>query len=291
MGICILGMGDCNTPSSTDISHITNNETNINNSIKNLISQNCKMNSDQDNTINIVGSTVAKLTASQKNSLKGLCIMQSVLDSTVSNEVQQKLLDAIKSNVETTGGFLGSPASNNTVSKSLSDNKNNINNTKFNEVSKDCILNTKQRNLLNIIGSSVSDSTIDQVNESFMKCLSQHSDVTHVSSDMLADTKLSTDNQAATSGGDLGKSVGDAAKGIGAGIGDAAKGVGAGVGDGAKGAGTGLGNVISAYTWPIAICCIVCVISLMVVAYMMLSNPEAVGSLANTASQQYKKLG
>ena len=27
MGVCILGMGDCNTETSTDISNITNNDT------------------------------------------------------------------------------------------------------------------------------------------------------------------------------------------------------------------------------------------------------------------------
>ena len=224
MGICILGIGDCGTTTSTDISNITNNDTTINNSIKNIINQSCNMDTVQSNVMNIIGSTVKKLNATQKNSIEGMCIMQSVLDSSVSASVQQNLLDKIKSNVETNGALLGSPASNNTVIKSVTTNKNDIDNSKFNEVTKNCILNTKQSNLLNIIGSNVEDSNIDQANAAFMKCLSKHSDTTKITASALADTKYDTDNTAKTSGGDVLKSGGELAKGIGSGIGSALSG-------------------------------------------------------------------
>jgi hypothetical protein len=44
---------------------------------------------------------------------------------------------------------------------------------KFNEISKACILNIKQSNLLNIIDPNVEDTTTDQANEA-LEVLSQH---------------------------------------------------------------------------------------------------------------------
>lgn len=230
MGICILGMGDCNTETSTDISNITNNNTDINNSLKNQINQDCSQQVSQSNIINIVGSTVKKLTALQKNSIQSICIMQSILKSNVSVDVVNKLLDKIKNNVETKGSMLGSPASNKTIIKNMMTNKTNIDNSKFNEISKKCIMGLKQANLLNIIGSNIEDTTTDQANQAFLKCLSQHSDDTKISAEALNDTSHETDNTSKTKGGDVGESIGAAAEGVGKGVGAAGKGIGEGIG-------------------------------------------------------------
>ena len=229
MGMCFLGMGECTSTNKVDISDITNNDTNIDNSIKNIINQNCTMSGNQSNTINIVGSTVKKLSATQKNSLDSMCIMQSILSSKVSSDVTNKLLDKVKENLETTGAVLGSPSSNETISKKLTTNKTNVNNSKFNEISKNCIMSIDQKNLLNIIGSNVEDTTTDQANAGFLKCMSQHSDDTGISAAALSDTKNESDITSKAAGGDVGKSVGEAAKGIGEGVSDAAKGIGEGV--------------------------------------------------------------
>jgi hypothetical protein len=239
MGICIFGQGDCQTHTSTDISDITNNDTNINNSIKNLINQNCNTDTLQSNTINIIGSNVKKLSATQKNSIESMCILQTVLKSNVSSSVIDNLLNKLKNNVETSGALLGSPASNDTIVKKLTSNKSTVDNSKFNQVSKNCILGAKQSNLLNIIGSNVEDTTTDQANTAFLKCLSQHSDDTGITASDLSDTKNETDNTTKTQGGDIAKSAGEAistaAQGIGKGIGSAAEGLGEGIGAGLGG--------------------------------------------------------
>lgn len=208
MGICILGMGDCDSVQKTDITSITNNNTDINNSIRNQINQDCSQQISQDNTINIVGSTVKKLSASQKNSVQSMCIMQSILKSSVSADVKNRLLDKIKANIETTGALLGSPSKNETISKSITTNSNKIDNSKFNEISKKCIVDLKQANLLNIIGSNIEDTTTDQANEAFLKCLSQHSDDTQITADALTDTQKDFDLKASAQGGDVFKSAG-----------------------------------------------------------------------------------
>lgn len=208
MGICILGIGDCDSVSKTDITSITNNNTEINNSIKTQINQDCSQQISQSNTINIVGSTVKKLNAVQKNSIQSMCIMQSILKSSVSADVQNKLLDQIRANIQTTGALLGSPSKNETISKSVTTNSTKIDNSKFNDISKKCIVDLKQVNLLNIIGSNIEDTTTDQANESFLKCLSQHSDDTGITASALADTKKETDITASAQGGDVLKSVG-----------------------------------------------------------------------------------
>jgi hypothetical protein len=277
MGVCILGQGDCNTTTSTDISDITNNDTNINNSIHTQINQDCSQSVLQSNIINIVGSTVKKLTASQKNAIESMCIMQSILKSNVSADVTNKLLDKIKSNVDTKGALLGSTASNNTIINKRSSNHTAIDNSKFNDISKRCILQTSQSNLLNIIGSNVEDTTTDQANQAFLKCLSQHSDDTQIKSSDLTDTKQDTSNTSKTQGGDLGDSIGSAAQGIGSGVSTAATGI-----------GSGASAFISAYTYPIAIalgiCCCMCVVLLGI----MMMNSGNVSDLANTGSDIYK---
>ena len=100
MGVCFpfLG-GDCDTKTTTDITDISSTNTDINNSIRNVINQNCNQTTLQDNIINIIGSNVSKLTAIQKNSLQGTCIMQSILKSSTDTTVVDKLLEAIKNKV------------------------------------------------------------------------------------------------------------------------------------------------------------------------------------------------
>jgi hypothetical protein len=269
MGVCILGMGDCNTETSTNISDITNNDTEINNSIKNKINQDCNQLMTQSNTINIIGSNVKKLTAKQKNSVQSMCIMKSILTSQVSADVTNKLLDKIKSNVETTGALVGSPASNKTVVQKLTNNKVKIDNSKFNEISKKCIIDLKQVNLLNIIGSNVEDTTTDQANEAFLKCLSAHSDDTKIDASALSDTTQETDNTSKTQGGDVAKSVGE-------GVGTAAKGVGEGVGTAAKGVGDGVSSVANSLMLPIiAVVICICSLGMAFIAMMMMSEAPA----------------
>lgn len=280
MGICILGMGDCNSTSKTDISDITNNDTDINNSITTNINQDCNQLMSQSNVINIIGSTVKKLSAQQKNSLQSVCIMQSILKSQTSAEVINKLLDQVKTNIETKGALLGSPASNETISQKLTTNKTKINNAKFNDISKKCIQDIKQSNLLNIIGSNVEDTTTDQANEAFLKCLSAHSDDTVITASDLSDTKIDSDITTKTQGGDVLKSAGEAAKDLGQGVGAAAKGV-----------GEGAGAWISSFIVPfiIALVCIVCasIISSLVLT-MNPGSSSAAQDFARTAAEIYK---
>jgi hypothetical protein len=285
MGICIFGQGDCLTKTSTDISDITNNDTTINNSIKNLIDQNCNTDTLQSNTINIIGSNVKKLSATQKNSIESMCILQTILKSNVSTEVVNNLLNKLKNNVETSGALLGSPASNDTIIKKMTTNKVNIDNSKFNQVSKNCILGAKQNNLLNIIGSNVEDTTTDQANKAFLKCLSQHSDDTGITAASLSDTKNETDNTTKTQGGDVAKSVGEgvstaaqgvgtgvgtAAQGVGTGVSTAAQGVGTGVSTAAQGVGTGVGNALGgALGGAFIVPCIILLVISAIVAFIM----------------------
>jgi hypothetical protein len=282
MGICILGMGDCSSKNTTDITDITKNNTEVNNSIRNSINQNCSQAAIQSNVINIVGSKVKKLTAKQENEVQSMCILQSILKSTTNSEVINNLMSKVKDNLQSKGGVLGSPAENSTVMKKITENSSKVDNSKFNEITKQCIMNLNQRNLLNIIGSEVEDTTTDQANKAFLKCLSQHSDVTNISSSDIKDTKSEVETVKKAEGGDLGESVGKAAKGIGEGVGSAAKGIGEGVG-------AGIGGIVSAYMTPIIICVVILLLVSLVGSYFMMKNPQATQQLAGTASQMYQQ--
>ena len=289
MGICIFGQGDCTTKNTTDISDITKNNTEIDNSIKNRINQDCSASAMQSNTINIIGSNVKKLSATQKNSLESMCILQSILKSTTNAEVVNNLMNKVKENLKSEGALLGSPASNETVIKRMTENTSKVNNSKFNEVAKNCIMNTKQSNLLNIIGSNVEDTTTDQANAAFLKCLSQHSDDTGIDAKALSDTKQETDTTKSAAGGDLGKSVGAAAEGVGKGVKSAGEGVGAAAKGVGEGIGAGIGGIVSAYMTPIIICCVVLLLVSLAGSYFMMKNPQATQQLAGTASQMYQQ--
>jgi hypothetical protein len=270
MGVCILGMGDCNSSTSSDISNITDNNTEINNSIRNQINQDCNQLLGSSNTINIVGSTVKKLSTSQKNSVQSMCIMQSILKSQTSADVVNKLLGQIKNNLESKGALLGSPASNNSVVKNITTNKTKIDNSKFNDVSKKCILDLNQSNLLNIIGSNVEDTTTDQANEGFLKCMSAHSDDTEITAANLADTQQAAESTSKTAGGDVAKSLGE------------------GISTAAQGVGTGAASWITSFTYPImfALIAIICLSSLSVILSLFISsNPQA-----SQSTQQFAKL-
>jgi hypothetical protein len=154
-----------------------------------------------------------------------------MLDSSVTNEVQQELLDKIKNNLQSSGGLLGSPAKNNLVSKSITENSSNIDNSKFNEVTKNCLTDIRQDNILNIIGSEVNDANFDQVNDSFLKCLADHSDITKITSDTLAKVEKEQETEAVAESGDVGESLGTviessgtAAKDVGSAVKDVATG-------------------------------------------------------------------
>lgn len=277
MGICFFGQGDCGTSTTVDITNITNNDTSINNSIKTQINQDCDQLMSNSNTVNILGSTVKHLTATQKNEVQSSCIMQSILKNQTSTDIVNKLLDQIKNNLITNGALLGSTANNSTIAKNMTNNKTSIDNSKFNDISKKCIQNLSQSNLLNIIGSSVEDSTIDQGNASFLKCLSQHSDDTLISAASLNDTSKSNSNDNKTQGGDAAKSLGE-------GISTGAQGIGSGINTGAQ----GVGSIISSYTYPLIGAAVCCSIVILVICYLLISNPETTKQFAQTASDIHK---
>lgn len=282
MGVCILGMGDCSSKNKVDITDITKNNTEVNNSIRESINQNCSQAAIQSNVINIVGSKVRKLTAKQQNEIQSMCILQSVLKSTTNSEVINNLMSKVKENLQSKGSVLGSPAENETVRKNITENSSKVDNSKFNEITKQCIMSADQKNIMNLIGSDIEDMTTDQANKAFLKCLSQHSSETGISSKDIKDTKNESDITHSAEGGDVGKSLGEAAKGIGSGVGTAAKGIGEGVG-------AGIGGIISAYMTPIIVCVVILLVVSLIGSYFMMRNPAATQQLAGTASQMYQQ--
>ena len=105
---------------------------------------------DQSNVINIIGSTAKGISVSQKNQVENLCSMQTILNSNIGSDVEQKLLDAVKNSLSTSGGLLGSAAKNETISRNITKNSTKIDNEKFNEISKQCISDIKQENIFNL---------------------------------------------------------------------------------------------------------------------------------------------
>lgn len=199
-------MGAGGSKNVTDLTTIVMNRTDINNSVKNNIQQNCVSTQDATNVANIIGSKVRKLSTNQQNSIRNLCVLQTMLDSSVDTQTQTALLDKIRENLKSQGGILGGNSENISVSKSISKNESFIDNSKFNQVTKDCILNISAKNIINIIGSDVQDSNIDQVNQTFLQCMSQHSDTTKISASDIKQASKDVDITSESKAGDLGES-------------------------------------------------------------------------------------
>jgi hypothetical protein len=162
----------------------------------------------------IIGGSIKKSKIEQKNKINNVCILQSLLDTDIDNETQSKILNTVKQELESKGGLLGSGASNESVVNQMQTNKTNVNTAFTNQTIKDCILNLDSSNNMTLVGAEVVDSTLKQSNDSFMKCMSENSATTGISTYDAKDTTYETETKAKAEGGNLVQSMGEALSGI-----------------------------------------------------------------------------
>ena len=93
-------MGASQTKSTTNIKEL--NETNLSMTQEtfNKIDNQCKQKTSQKNVQNIIGSTVTKLNASQKNAAKNTCILQTAIQSTKGTAASNELMSKLKVGLE-----------------------------------------------------------------------------------------------------------------------------------------------------------------------------------------------
>jgi len=194
-----------NESSSSVLMNIGLDQNTINN-----INQQCSMASEGSNLVQIVGSSVNNLTVNQQNSLKGLCEMQQAItssnDAHVVSDVLTKLSQAASSSAK--AGLFGgaSNSTSNNIQKAYTEMNTHLSQNQINNITSQCLLQQSLSNVVQIYGSSVSDSVIDQVGQNFLQCVNevnatvQNSAVAEAGSTLVSDQ---TANSTATTGIDF----------------------------------------------------------------------------------------
>lgn len=195
-----MGQGKAEVESSATV--ITNQLMNIDTSVKMKINESCRGDSTQNNVINIVGSKVKNLTVSQKNQLELLCSLQAALDTSVSNDIQNKIMTAVAQTAEAKGGsLLGGDALSKNVSNIQNTSITNIYSPTELETAKDCLLDIKQGNIINIINSDVDSGNYNQINDAILKCLQGLSSTVKNETKATADTSTDVTQKGKAEGG------------------------------------------------------------------------------------------
>jgi cell wall-associated NlpC family hydrolase len=196
-------MGGSKTKSKVDIKELNSTDINLSSETFNKVENTCKATSNQSNVVNIVGSTVTKLTTSQKNAAKNTCILQTAIQTVNDTDSQNKLMSALKQGLEqnaSAGIGLANAESDTSITKenkfTLKDSKKTVN-----EAIAGCVMQIDQSNVINIVGSTVTDSKIDQANDVMMECLSSYGVATDnmakASSDVVSTTTSEQSQKAA----------------------------------------------------------------------------------------------
>jgi hypothetical protein len=193
-------MGGATSRSEVEI--INTSDYNIDQSTRNKIDSDCISNTKQNNMLQIVGSKVEDLKVEQLNTVKNLCILQTLIEQTKDVNLTNELMTKLKEQIEAKGGLPGTGGKSESITKIYNEMNMNLDQSVVNDITKNCILNTKQENVIQIFGSNVKNADLTQVNKAFIECLQNHSEVTGVTSDVINNAKSELDKSVKSTGWD-----------------------------------------------------------------------------------------
>jgi hypothetical protein len=205
---CAFGIiGDCTTEAKTEVVDITEQLQSIDQSIRQKIDQSCLSANSASNIINVIDSTLVNADISQQNILKNICALKSAFEADVNTEAQNKVAAVIAQHAKSTGGFLGAPANSESVTKSITDSKTFIDNSMVLESVKRCMNQVQFENVVNIINSSVTNTSIKQLNDQFFECLASDINTAQLAAEAKAESDKQIQQSAEAEGNDLIKSL------------------------------------------------------------------------------------
>ncbi len=213
---CAFGIiGDCTTSAETKVVDITEQIQNIDQSIKQRIDQQCLITNTATNQLNILDSVVTNLNVDQKNIIKNMCALRNAFDASVNTEAQNKVAAVIAQHAKSTGGFLGAPADSKSVTESITNSQTFIDNSMVLESIKRCISSLTETNVINIVNSNVTNTSIKQLNDQFFECLASDENTAKLAADAKALSEKQIDQSAEAEGNDVIKSIAGLFQGIG----------------------------------------------------------------------------
>jgi hypothetical protein len=158
---------------SSNINVLNSTDIGISDETYNSSKNTCESTTNQKNVLNIIGSNVTKLKTSQKNAAKNTCILQTAIQDTKKNKAAEyaQMMESLKSKLAQGGSAaIGIAPDTNVNQTNLFSFK--ANNRTVNEQISGCVMKVDQENVINIVGSNVTDSELSQENDSVMECLS-----------------------------------------------------------------------------------------------------------------------
>ena len=173
------------------------NEQNLAVSNKQLsdIKNTCSSKQVQSNVLNIIGSDVTKLSTDQSNVAKNMCMLSTAIQMNIDSNNEAKMATALKSQIESNAvAGVGVSASESDANIERTNKVNiNVSNETINRAVMGCINDQTQSNVINIIGSRVTDSNLKQANEALVECISNYGGEQIISQSAEADTKSDMD--------------------------------------------------------------------------------------------------
>ena len=169
-------MGGSVSKQSTTVDILNSTSIGLDQTTMNNIQNTCANNTNQKNVLNIIGSNVTKLSTNQKNIAKNICILQTAIETVKDADASNKMMSALKSAIDqsSTAGIGVAVNTSDTNVRQTNVFAANVSQTDINNAITGCINQLDQSNVMNIIGSNVTDSDFSQSNDSFTKCLSSY---------------------------------------------------------------------------------------------------------------------
>lgn len=192
-----MGQGS-STITETRLNNTT--DLNVDQSIRNQINQQCSTSSIQNNLIQLVGSNVRNLQTNQENAITNLCQLQTAINLTKDSETQNDLLNTLSSKLSTEGGLALSGIENKDISDIQNIMRGNLDQSTVNMINKQCLMDQKQSNIIQIFGSDIQGANIDQINNNFVECLMQNEEVTKLTADFKVKSATEKQTESDTKG-------------------------------------------------------------------------------------------
>jgi hypothetical protein len=152
--------------------------------------------------LQIVGSKVENLKTNQLNQVKNLCILQTILSEEKNAEVTNALMATVTKQLEAKGGLPGTAGESNSVTKVYNKMKLDLDQSTVNDITKNCIMNIKQDNVIQIFGSNVKNADLGQINKGFVECLQGFEGQTGMTADLANQAETEVDESLKASGMD-----------------------------------------------------------------------------------------
>lgn len=135
------------------------------------INDTCNVANTGSNIVQIIGSRVKGLNVKQKNAIKALCKIQALIKIEQNAETTNKILNDLAADAKAQAQILSGGAKTSQDIKTNTKSFMNIDLKTRNKTVQDCIMKQNMSNVVQIIGSDVSDSGIEQVNDSIGECI------------------------------------------------------------------------------------------------------------------------